>query len=113
MNVKWRQLVSTVYKCGLRDQVPKRFCTVFTPLLMLAAVIASSVTDVSGQHVYVTYLFYTVLQTHSDDKSKSEKGRKTAKPMKIIEEDDEDAFKGGSSDKVGSKCFIGTVEGVG
>ncbi|XP_057201375.1 cytokine-like nuclear factor N-PAC isoform X1 [Triplophysa rosa] len=38
-------------------------------------------------------------QTHSDDKSKSEKGRKTAKPMKIIEEDDEDAFKGGSSDK--------------
>ncbi|XP_057201382.1 cytokine-like nuclear factor N-PAC isoform X7 [Triplophysa rosa] len=41
-------------------------------------------------------------QTHSDDKSKSEKGRKTAKPMKIIEEDDEDAFKGGSSDKPAS-----------
>ncbi|XP_073713251.1 cytokine-like nuclear factor N-PAC isoform X4 [Misgurnus anguillicaudatus] len=38
-------------------------------------------------------------QTHSDDKSKSEKGRKTAKPMKIIEEDDEDPFKGGLSDK--------------
>ncbi|XP_042575830.1 putative oxidoreductase GLYR1 isoform X5 [Cyprinus carpio] len=38
-------------------------------------------------------------QTHSDDKSKSDKGRKAAKPMKIIEEDDEDAFKGGSSDK--------------
>lgn len=41
-----------------------------------------------------------VLQAHSDDKSKSDKGRKAAKPMKIIEEDDEDAFKGGSSDKV-------------
>lgn len=41
-------------------------------------------------------------QAHgSDDKNKSEKGRKaSAKPMKIIEEDDEDAFKGGSSDKV-------------
>ncbi|RXN33078.1 oxidoreductase GLYR1 isoform X3 [Labeo rohita] len=38
-------------------------------------------------------------QAHSDDKSKSDKGRKAAKPMKIIEEDDEDAFKGGSSDK--------------
>lgn len=25
--------------------------------------------------------------------------------MKIIEEDDEDAFKGGSSDKVGKYCF--------
>ncbi|XP_056096585.1 cytokine-like nuclear factor N-PAC isoform X4 [Rhinichthys klamathensis goyatoka] len=41
-------------------------------------------------------------QTHSDDKSKSDKGRKAAKPMKIIEEDDEDAFKGGSSDKPAS-----------
>ncbi|XP_047656837.1 cytokine-like nuclear factor N-PAC isoform X3 [Tachysurus vachellii] len=43
-------------------------------------------------------------QAHgSDDKSKSEKGRKAnAKPMKIIEEDDEDAFKGGSSDKPAS-----------
>ncbi|XP_065111627.1 cytokine-like nuclear factor N-PAC isoform X5 [Paramisgurnus dabryanus] len=41
-------------------------------------------------------------QTHSDDKSKSEKGRKTAKPMKIIEEDDEDPFKGGLSDKPAS-----------
>ncbi|KAF7697794.1 hypothetical protein HF521_004304 [Silurus meridionalis] len=40
-------------------------------------------------------------QAHgSEDKTKSEKGRKAAaKPMKIIEEDDEDAFKGGSSDK--------------
>ncbi|TRY93228.1 hypothetical protein DNTS_014367 [Danionella cerebrum] len=38
-------------------------------------------------------------QLNSDDKSKSDKGRKAAKPMKIIEEDDEDAFKGGSSDK--------------
>ncbi|XP_030646522.1 cytokine-like nuclear factor N-PAC isoform X2 [Chanos chanos] len=41
--------------------------------------------------------------SNSDDKSKSgteTKGRKSpAKPMKIIEEDDEDAFKGGSSDK--------------
>lgn len=46
-----------------------------------------------------------VLQTHSDDKSKSDKGRKAAKPMKIIEEDDEDAFKGGSSDKVGEYRF--------
>ncbi|XP_068072903.1 cytokine-like nuclear factor N-PAC isoform X7 [Danio rerio] len=41
-------------------------------------------------------------QSHSDDKSKSDKGRKAAKPMKIIEEDDEDAFKGGSSDKPAS-----------
>ncbi|XP_026109610.1 putative oxidoreductase GLYR1 isoform X7 [Carassius auratus] len=41
-------------------------------------------------------------QAHSDDKSKSDKGRKAAKPMKIIEEDDEDAFKGGSSDKPAS-----------
>ncbi|XP_051572631.1 cytokine-like nuclear factor N-PAC isoform X9 [Myxocyprinus asiaticus] len=41
-------------------------------------------------------------QAHSEDKSKSEKGRKAAKPMKIIEEDDEDAFKGGSSDKPAS-----------
>ncbi|XP_017314254.1 cytokine-like nuclear factor N-PAC isoform X3 [Ictalurus punctatus] len=43
-------------------------------------------------------------QAHgSDDKNKSEKGRKAAaKPMKIIEEDDEDAFKGGSSDKPAS-----------
>lgn len=48
---------------------------------------------------------FFILQTHSDDKSKSEKGRKTAKPMKIIEEDDEDPFKGGLSDKVGRKSF--------
>ncbi|XP_066499066.1 cytokine-like nuclear factor N-PAC isoform X3 [Hoplias malabaricus] len=43
-------------------------------------------------------------QAHgSDDKSKAGKGQKTtAKPMKIIEEDDEDAFKGGSSDKPAS-----------
>ncbi|XP_076852624.1 cytokine-like nuclear factor N-PAC isoform X4 [Brachyhypopomus gauderio] len=39
----------------------------------------------------------------SDDKAKTDKGRKApAKPMKIIEEDDEDAFKGGSSDKPAS-----------
>ncbi|XP_017570977.1 putative oxidoreductase GLYR1 isoform X3 [Pygocentrus nattereri] len=43
-------------------------------------------------------------QAHaSDDKNKTGKGQKTtAKPVKIIEEDDEDAFKGGSSDKPAS-----------
>ncbi|XP_062388699.1 cytokine-like nuclear factor N-PAC isoform X3 [Sardina pilchardus] len=40
-------------------------------------------------------------RSNSDDKKSTEsKGRKApAKPMKIIEEDDEDPFKGGSSDK--------------
>ncbi|KAI5097109.1 putative oxidoreductase GLYR1 isoform X2, partial [Silurus meridionalis] len=49
-------------------------------------------------HLRFLLLFF---QAHgSEDKTKSEKGRKAAaKPMKIIEEDDEDAFKGGSSDK--------------
>ncbi|XP_028843583.1 cytokine-like nuclear factor N-PAC isoform X3 [Denticeps clupeoides] len=42
--------------------------------------------------------------SHSDDKKSADgKGRKAAaKPMKIIEEDDEDPFKGGSSDKPAS-----------
>ncbi|XP_062388700.1 cytokine-like nuclear factor N-PAC isoform X4 [Sardina pilchardus] len=43
-------------------------------------------------------------RSNSDDKKSTEsKGRKApAKPMKIIEEDDEDPFKGGSSDKPAS-----------
>lgn len=43
--------------------------------------------------------------SNSDDKKSTEsKGRKApAKPMKIIEEDDEDPFKGGSSDKVSTR----------